>query len=242
MRIMAAHEMLDLGAGVSGTVDTAGQYVAGDLCDGDPHNPVRTTSTGASFTVTALASMSGINGLVVYNHNLDAGLSCSFSGLGTVVTPTVPPGRIRLNGVALITASGSVGGYNFSVAGNGAVVTIGGLAAGIFREVRTLPPGPSFPHSGYGIANSGEFGGMSKSRGAEARVYGGRVILADAAKAILDDAWRASDNNSLPTIVMPFDTDPMVVTWDSYEPQPLEDDMWGVNVSWREVTRFRWPA
>ena len=251
MLIMSAHEMLTLNATVGDASPSqmdGDSYAAANLCDGDPHNPIRTTLGTFSFSVTGAAALVGINGLVVSHHNLDEGLSVNFSTLGDVEMPAVPENDIRLNGVEILNpAAGSTASTTVSLSGspaNSNPCVIGEVFAGIFREVRSLAVGATFQPISYGIQHPGEFGGMAYDKGGEARLFGGAVHLNDAAKAILDAAWRASKANSQPTVIVPDASvnDAWVVTWETYDPQALHPGIWRVEVVWREVARLRWPA
>lgn len=243
MRIMGAHKMLQLGASVAGTVD-GDTYDPDALCDGDPHNPVRTPDGTVNFTVTALAALSGINGLVLVNTNLAAGIVVTFSGLGTVTTLTVPENDIRLNPYELLDpAAGSVSGFTLT-ASAGIAAVIGDAIAGIFEEIFPIGPGPSSPFEEFGIPHAGEFRGLAYSKGGEARGFGGTGLITGDEKAILDACWRASRDNSRPTVIIPYDwsDDAWVVLWDSYEVKPYDETFWELSVSWREPPRLRWPA
>ena len=258
MLIMSAHEMLTLNATVGDASPSqldGDSYDAANLCDGDPHNPIRTDGGTFSFGITGSAALSGITGLVVSHHNLDEGLTVGFSGLGNVTTLAVPENGIRLNPYAVVTASGAVSSTTVSLAGspgNSEDCVIGEVFAGIFREVLSLPYGSGFQFIGYGLPHPGEFGGMAYDKGGEARgAFGGTVYLDDDARAILLTAFRASRNNSRPTVIVPYyeagdadatSPDAWVVTWEQYEERPLTKDLWEVSVVWREVARLRWPA
>lgn len=241
MLIMAAHEMVSLNATVAGTVD-GDTYDPNSLCNEDPHEPIRTPTGSVSFAVTGVLGSMNCTGLLVCLHSLTAGVVATFSGLGTVTAPTVPPGGIRVNGWSQIAAT-AASGFTFSLTDSGPV-TIGFVAAGIWRQLRAMPTDTAFPRSMITIANGGEFGGIGYDKGAEARACGGTLVVDDAMKAILDAAFAASQNNSKPTALVPDDrvNDVWLVTWDSYAPRPLKDNVWRVDVVWREIARLRWPA
>lgn len=237
--------MWSLGAAVTGTVDDT--YDENDVCDGDPSIPIRVASGTVSLALT-FAAGGRVNGLIVANHNLPSGESVDFSGLGTVTMPTVPPGDIRLNGLELITPT-TVSSTTVSLSGPSPTI-IGEVIAGLFREVRTLPPRADFAHRPIQILNSGEYGGLSYSKGAVVRTLGGSILLNDEMHAILQDAFDASRQNSLPTAIAPFCSginDVLLVTWQTYNPHPLQIDgsseaAWSVDVVWQELPRYRWPA
>jgi len=244
MWIMAAHEMMTLGGTVTGTVDAT--YDPDDLCDGDTATPVRRNAGSLSLAVTGTSL--AVNGLVVANHNLSGTTSVSFSGLGTVVTPAVPPGGIRLNGVELLTTPVTAGSTTVAVT-HASPIILGEAIAGIFREIRTLPPRADFPHRPFAIMPEGEFTGLSYTKGAVARDFGGSVYLSTAMKTILQDAFDASRQNSLPTVIIPGCEpleDALVVTWARYNPKPCYlttgAGVWHVDVTWQELPRYRWPA
>lgn len=254
MLIMGAHEMVTTGATAAGTV--ADTYEADSLVNGDPHDPIRTDDGSATFTVTGVASLD-VDGIVLANHNLDAGITVDFGIFGPVVTPAIPPGGIRLNAWAQLTTPVAGADFTLSLSGNSTDVIIAAAIAGVFHAVQTLPASPTFQFKGYGIPHPGEFGGLAYAKGGESRSYGGRVLLYDTDAAVLLSCYRASEENSLPTVIVPKpeETDPTsplygawVVTWDTFEPQPIQpadegqEGLWGVNVLWREIARLKWPA
>lgn len=240
--IMGAHEMLNVGSTVTGTVDGS-SYLPQYLCDNDPGEPIKTPDGSASFLITGAAAITGIDGMVVVNSNLDAGIVVTFSGLGTVTMPAVRKNGIRYNGYTrLATPAGSVGSTTLSLAGNSNDVVIGEGVVGIFRSINAMPPGPTYSVHGFGIPHPGEFGGPAYSKGGRARRYGGTVLVDDATKAILDACEEASRENSLPTILVPKPSlnDAWYVIWESYETSPLEPNLWAVSVTWLELTNFEW--
>lgn len=243
MWIMAAHEMLTLGATVVGDVDDT--YTPGDLCDGDTSSPIRVDDGNVSLAITGLAAQP-VNGLVLANHNLDAGVVATFSGIGSVTAPPVPPGRIRFNAHALLEAPVTVGATTLTLAAGGPVF-IGEAIAGLYREVWTLPPESDHPHQGFAILPSGEYPMLGYSKGAQARRFGGSVWLTDFDYAILRDAYLASEESSLPTVIIPFpdepSLDPWVVVWETWNPKPGPvPDTWLCEATWSETPpRYRWP-
>lgn len=240
MWIMAAHEMMTLGGTVSGTVDAS--YEANSLVNGDPADPVRVTAGSLSLAVTGTSQ--AINCMVVANHNLLV-RTVTFSGIGTVTTPTVPPGNIRKNGVTILTSETTRGTTTVSVTSPSPII-IGDAQAGYVREIRTFPPRPDTPHRPFNVTPDGEFHVLSYSKGAVSRNFGGSVFLDTAMKEILDNAWEASEQNSLPTVIIPIEdvNDAWLVTWLTYNPKPylLQRDLWHVDVVWQELPRYRWPA
>ena len=118
------------------------------------------------------------------------------------------------------------------------------------REVRTLPPRADMPYRPFQVLPSGEYAGLSYSKGAVARTLGGSVYLDDAMLAVMQDAYDGSEQNSLPTVILPFCStgspggvmDPWVVTWTTYNPHPIRPNLWLVDVVWQELPRYRWPA
>jgi hypothetical protein len=230
---------------VTASVDAT--YVAADLCDGDPSTPIRVNSGSVS---AALSFTSGsIDGLIIANHNLDAGESVAFSGLGTIITPTVPYNNIRLNGLEILSSPTSVSSTTVTVTAGGAAV-IGEVIAGLFSEIRTLPPRSDFPHRPFAIMPSGEYSGLGYTKGAIARSFGGSVYLDDTMYQVVQDAFDASWENSRPTVIVPFCVlgspapfaDPWLVTWATYNPHPVRPNLWHVDIVWQELPRYRWPA
>ena len=250
MRFMSPHLMMTLGASVSGTVDS--DYDANWLCDGDPSFPIRTT-TSASYTITG-SSTADIDGIVVANHNLDAGTNVVFSsGLtATVVADDVPPNDIRLNAFATITPA-TASGCTLTITGHSGPIVIGEVLIGQFQEMRTLPPSSNLSMVPFEVPNAGEFGGLSQDRGAESRVFGGTVYVDEATKGLLDDWYRACRNNSLPSVIVPIEATALispgplveawVVKWITYSPRPylVALGQWEVEVAWQELPRYRWP-
>jgi hypothetical protein len=243
MWIMSAHEMMTLGASVSGTVDAS--YDNDDLCDGDPATPVRVTSGSVELAITGTSQ--AVNGLIIANHNLNQSVVATFSGLGTVTMPIVPPGAIRYNGGTILTPAVTVGSTTLTLTAGGPAV-IGEALAGLYREVWTLPPEVDHGHTGFGILPSGEYPMLGYSKGAQARRFGGSVWLTDLDYGIIRNAYLASRENSLPTAIIPFpdetgDLDPWLVTWESFNPKPGPvPDTWSVDVAWAELPRYRWPV
>lgn len=253
LKFMSPHLMMTLGASVSGSVD-GDSYDANWLCDGDLSFPIKTTSGSASFTITG-TSVSGINGVVVANHNLDEGASISFSGgvTASILAPEVPPNDIRLNAWDEITPV-SASGCSFSVSGNSAPVIVGEVLVGQFQTIRLLPPGSDSDMRMFQVPYSGEYGGLSYDRGAESRSLSGTVYVRHSEKILVDAWFRACRNNSLPSVIIPFehpdvaspgsgdtDQDAWVVIWDGYNPRPYVKDIWALQLGWTELPRYRWP-
>ena len=245
MLIMGAHQMRTLGCAVSASVDAT--YVDDDLCDGDPSTPVRVA--GGSLSAALTFTSGSIDGLIVANHNLDAGVSVSFSGLGTVTTPAVPQNAIRMNGLTVLASPTSVGSTTVTATTAGGPLVIGEVIAGLFSDVRTLPRRPDLPHRPFQILPNAEYNGLAYSKGAVARAIGGSVYLDDTMKDIVQDAFDASHENSRPTVIVPFCddrtpnsfSDPWVVTWTTYNPHPIWPNLWQVDIVWQELPRYRWP-
>lgn len=239
MLIMGAHEIRTLGAAVIASVDAT--YTAGDLCDGDPSTPIRVA--GGSVSAALTFTSGSINGLVVANTNLDAAASVAFSGLGTVTMPPVPAGNIRLNGVEFLSSPATASSTTVATTAGGPAI-IGEVLAGLFREIRTLPPRPDHAHRAFQIVQDGEYTGLSYSKGAVSRSFGGSVYLDDASYQIVQDAFDASEQNSKPTVIVPLcdANDAWLVTWTTYNPRPIQPDLWLVDVQWQELPRYRWPA
>lgn len=253
MLLMGTNAMVTAGdVTATGTVDT--DFDPAWLVNGDLHRPVKVTGD-AALTVSGGQSVLA-NGIALVGHNLDAGVIADFGVFGSVVAPALPANGIQLNPFAVgndITATG----FEFAVTGNSGPLYIGGAFVGAFSAVRALPPGPTFQFKGFGTPDPGEFAGLAYAKGGESRLYGGRVILTDTEVQVMLAAWRASEENSNPTIIVPFpdETNPLMpgygawaVIWDTFEPQPIQpadpgqEGLWGVNVLWRELTRYSWPA
>lgn len=244
MLVMAAHEMRSLGVTVTGTVDAT--YAAPDLCDGDPATPVRVDGGSLSLGIPLLAG--SVDGLVVVNHNLDNATTVAFSGLGDVITGPVPPGDIRRNAYTRLTTPAAGGGTTTVTATRSGALVIGEVFVGLFREVWPLPTETALPWNGVQVKADGEYHRLSYSMGAQGfGPFGGTLVLLDDDYEILRDAYLASRENSLPTVIVILDdpsfdaSDPLVVTWESFIPKPVCEGIWFVEVSWRELPRYRWP-
>ena len=247
MWIMGAHKMMTLGGAVTGTVDAT--YDEDDLVDGYTDTPVRVNSGSVSLAITGTSMP--VNGLVIANHNLAAGITVTFSGLGTVTTPTVPPGNIRHNAATILAASTTAGSTTVSLTAGGPAI-IGEAIAGLFEDIWTLPPESDHTHRAFGIMPDAEFPTNAYSKGGQARRFGGSVWLTDVDYAIIRNAYLASEENSLPTVIIPFpdegggtppvsDLDAWVVLWESFNPTPGPvPDTWHVDVTWQELPRYRW--
>ena len=244
MLIMGAHAMRTLGCAVTASVDAT--YTDDDLCDGDPSTPVRVA--GGSLSAALTFTSGSIDGLIVANHNLDAGDSVGFSGLGTVTAPTVPNSLIRMNALTVLSSPTTVSSTTVTASTSGALV-IGEVIAGLFSQIRTLPRRPDLPHRPFQIMPSGEYTGMAYTKGAIARSIGGSVYLDDTMKDVMQEAFDASWENSRPTVIVPFCAagtpgtyvDPWIVTWTTYNPHPIWPNLWQVDVVWQELPRYRWP-
>jgi hypothetical protein len=240
MYIMAAHEMMTLGAAVTGTVDPT--YFETDLCDGYPDTPVRVDSGSLSLAITGTSQP--INALIIANHNMLAGDTAAFSGLGTVTMPAVPPGGIRFNGLELLTSPATAGSTTLTASTSGPII-IGEAIAGLFRSVWTLPPEVDHDHRGFSIMPDAEFPTLGYTKGGQARRFGGSVWLDDIDYLVLRDAWLASEENALPTVIVPLpdevELDPWVVFWETFNPRPGPvPNTWLVDVAWQELPRYRW--
>jgi hypothetical protein len=239
MRYMSPHEMPLYGATVGGSVDP--DFDPNTLCNGDPHDPVFNAG-GLSLSAAGPISVAGVTGAALINHSLATGQAATLSGSvsTTLIGPRVPPGGIRLNPWA---AFGPVTAQNVSVSTGAS--WIGELVVGVWRTIRSLPPGSEFRMLPFMTPNPGEFIGVADNKGGESRVYGGTIYLDDAQKEAMDDWWRASANNSLPSIIVPFENqqDAMAVIWQTYAPSPFETRLssevaWRVSATWQEITRF----
>lgn len=238
MKIMAAHEIWSLNQASAGTVDGT-SYDQTDLVKAND-DPILTPGDSASFSIPLAAGTT--NGLVLFNHSLGSGVTASFSGLGSVVAPAVPPSGIRLTAWASIADTSNPGSTTMSISANGGVNVIIQLAmVGLFREIRTFPPDNDYGFRIFEVPNTSEYGGFSYSRGATARNYGGDVLLTRAERDILWRAFDAADNNSKPTVIE-VDGEAWVVTWTSFNPRIKhggQADLFSVNVAWTEMRRLR---
>jgi hypothetical protein len=245
MLVMAAHEIRSLGQAATGTVDA--DYLAAWLVNGDADYPVRVSGGAASFTIPLATGAA--NGLVVVNHNLNAGTVVTFSGFGVVTAPAVPPGNIRRNAYRYFTTSKFLTTTTLTISGHAGDIILGDVYVGLFREVWPLPTETAFPFEGVQIRTEGEYHHLSYSKGAIGLgTFGGTIYVDDADYILLRDAYLGSEENSLPTVVVLYDdatfllSDPIVVTWETWTPHPIRDDLWAVDIQWREVPRYRHAA
>lgn len=240
--------MASLGGGVAMTLGAiAASYDADDLCDGDPLNPILTTNGTATFSVTG-ASIAGVNGAVIINHDLTAAINAVLGGdlAGTIVTPAVPPRNVRKN-AHLLFSPVTAANATLAISGYPSEFRIGEFCYGKFQEISAMPPESTLDMLPYEVPPGGEYGGLSQSLGARARRYGGTIYADDATAALIDDWYEASDNNSAYSIIIPFpDRDAWCVKWLTYSPRPSAVDLnepsaWRIDLSWEELPRLRWP-
>lgn len=245
MWILGAHKMMTLGAAVTGSVDAT--YDEDDLCDGYSDTPVRVDGGSLSLAITGTSQL--INWLGIINHNLPTAASAAFSGLGTVVTPAVPPGNIRYNGGQFITPT-TAGSTTLTIS-TGSPIIVGEAIAGLMQEIWTLPPEVDHDHRGFAILPDAEYPTLGYSKRAQQRRFGGSVWLTDADFLILRDCYLAAEENSLPTVIIPIPDeggtpalpihDPWLVIWESFNPRPGPVfNTWLVDVTWQELPRYRW--
>lgn len=241
MKIMGGQDILSLGQASSGTVDGP-SYNPADLAAAN-EDVVRTPGSSASFAIP-LASGTA-NGFVLFNNNLQGGLSLSFSGLGSVTTPAVPGNGVSLNAWGVFTG-GVSGSTTLSVTNSGGLPFIAQLAmVGIFRDVRSFPPDSDFSHRLYEIEHGGEYDGLSYDLGADGvGSIGGTVFLTTAEKDIVLNAFYGSKNNSRPTAVI-LGGQAFVVKWSRLNTRKkhvsASTDIWTVDISWIELPREEHP-
>ena len=245
---MSPHLMASLGGSVAmsaGAIATS--YDADDLVDGDPLNPVLTTNGTATFSVTG-SSIVGVNGAVIVNHDLTAGINAVLGGSlsGTIVTPPVPPGFVRRNGHLLFTPV-TAANATLAITGYPSPFRIGEFIYGKFQEILAMPPESNLEMLPYEVPPGGEYGGLSQSLGARSRRYGGTIYVDDVTAGIINDWYEACDNNSLSSIIIPFpQRDAWCVKWVTYSPKPVTVDLgsmaaWKIDLEWEELPRLRWP-
>lgn len=246
MWIMGAHKMFQVGATGSGSVD-GDSYDPQNLCDNDPHSLIRTAAGSFSFTIARSPGLAGINGLVITNHNLDAGKTVSFTGLGDITTLDVPPDDIRLTAYARLATpvAGTTTTTDVASSGHAQACIVGEILIGVFEELFAIAPRPGITSRGFGLKHPGDFGGMDYARGAFARdpISVTADLTADEF-AILDACYKASWENSRPTVIIPYDESPdaWVVKWEQYVVSPEHQGYWPIAVTWSEIARFRLPA
>ena len=239
MKYMSPANMITIGAAVSGTVETG--YDPNALCDGDPQNPVRTTSTGASFTAVG-NSINGVNGVVLAHTNLDAGINVTIGGglSGTLVTPIVFGDGIPRNGWKEVTPA-NTGTVSISLAGNSQTVVLGELIAGVLEQVDLLT-GATYHEDDYRMAGDSVTRRVGYDMGYAARLIDAQMIVTSAQLASIEAWRRASRQTSRPSVIIPFEdsNDAILVIWSDYQVQPWEGDYFQVSASWQELTRTRW--
>ncbi len=239
MKFISPAKMCTLGASVTGTVETG--YDADALCDGDPSNPVRTTSTGASFTATG-TSVAGVNGVVLAHTNLIGGLNVTIGSdlSGTLVTPAVPNDGIPLNGWKEVTPA-TADSVSITLSGNDTTVVIGELIAGVLETIG-LRYGASFQEDNYRIAGDSPVRRVGYDMGYASRILSMDTVITAAQLASIEAWRRACRQTSRPSVLIPYDTvnDAWLVMWERFESKPWAPTLFQVSMSWRELTRTRW--
>lgn len=239
MKFIQPSKMCTYGATVTGTVETG--YVANSLCDGDPHNPVRTTSTGASFNSSG-TSTAGVNGVVLANTNLDGAKNVTISGgvSGTLVTPTVPGDGIPLNGWKEVTPA-TTGSVNISVSGNSVTVVLGELIAGVLETIGLLPGSDLHPED-YRVAGDSVIRRVGYDMGYTGRTLEAQMILTAADKDKIVAWYDATRQGSRPSVLIPDENvnDAWLVIFTNLDVRPWENDNFQVSATWAELTRVRW--
>ena len=241
---LSPHLMACLGGAVTGTVDTT--YDPDALMDGDDAEPIK--RTGDLSLAVSGTSIAGCNGVAVVNHNLAAAHNVVFTGdfSGTLVTPAVPPGLIRKNGI-LQFAPVTVDSFSIAITSHPTAIIIGEVFVGKWQGLRALPPGSNLSVRPFNVPYAGDYGGLARTRRAEARRYGGSIYLDDASMALMEDWYSACMENSKSSLIVPFPgRDPWNVIWTSFNPKPIAVDVdsgaaWHVDVEWEELPRYRWP-
>lgn len=240
MKFMSPAKMLTYGASVSGTVETG--YDANALCDGDPHNPVRTTSTGASFTITG-TSTPGTNAVVIAHSNLDGAKAVTIGGglSGTLTMPAMPNDSIPLNGWQSFTPA-TVSGFTVSLSGNSQTVVIGEIIGGVLESIDVRYGDAEFQEDDYRVAGDSVVRRVGYDMGYAARMLTGRMVLTSAELATVEAWRRACRQTSRPSVLIPDDTvnDAWLVLWDSFSAEAVALGQWEVTMSWKELTRTRW--
>lgn len=239
MKFISPANMITLGATVTGTVETG--YIANALCDGDPQNPVRTTSTGASFSASG-TSKAGVNGVVLAHTNLDGGINVTIGGglSGTLVTPAVPGDSIPLNGWKLV-APATTGSVSISLSGNSQTVVLGELISGVLETIGLLTGG-TYHEDDYRIAGDSIVRRIGYDMGYAARLLEAQMIVTSTELASLEAWRRASRQTARPSVIIPFEdqNDAWLVIWSDYQVVPWEGDYFQVTAAWQELTRTRW--
>jgi hypothetical protein len=229
----------------SGTTDS--DYTDDWLVDSRPGWPAKATTGTVTWTVTKTGGY--VDGIGIFNHNLDAALVVTIGGdVSTTITiPTARPSGIPRNPFKSVTAVASCATLSIAIASNSLAVTIGGFYAGKKR---------TFPHTGLAVRglSGSEQDFRSRSGGDDSmmmpydprqrtRPLRGSTVCTTAE---LDDliAWQESQKGgSLPSILIMDDTanDARLVYMSlSYDSVPNGSGLWEASLAFSELPRVRW--
>ncbi len=227
----------------AGTTDS--DYTDDWLADTRPSWPAKATTGTVTWSIANTAGY--VNGIGIFNHNLDAALVATIGGsVSTTITiPTARPNGIPRNPFKSITAVPTCATLSIAVSGNSVPVVIGALYAGKVR---------AFPHTGLsvrglsGSENDFSQGGGSQTMmpydvGLRTRPLRGNTVCSTSE---LDDliAWQESQRSgSRPSILIMDDTanDARLVYMTlSYDSIANASGLWEATLTFNELPRVRW--
>lgn len=243
---MRSDEIWSLNGTVTTTAGTTDSDYTDDwLVDKRPNWPARATNGTVTWSVANTAGY--VDGIGIFNHNLDAALVVTIGGgISTTITiPTARPNGIPRNPFKSVTAAPACATLTIAVSGNTNPVTIGSFYAGKKR---------SFPHTGLSVRGLGGSEDDMRHRtegqtmmpydyGLRARPLRGNTVCTTAE---LDDliAWQESQRGgSIPSILVMDDTanDARLVYMTlAYDSIPNASGLWEATLTFQEIPRVRW--
>ncbi len=243
---MRSDEIWSLNGAVAtsaGTTDS--DYVDDWLADSRPGWPAKATTGTVTWTITKTAGY--VNGIGIFNHNLDAALVATIGGTisTTITVPAARPSGIPRNPFKSVTAEPACATMSIAIASNSLPVTIGAVYAG---KVRT------FPHTGLSVrglsgsendfrSQSGDSTMMPFDPRMRTRPLRGSTVCTTSE---LDDliAWQESQKGgSLPSVLIMDDTanDAKLVYMSlAYDSIPNASGLWEAALTFMELPRVRW--
>jgi hypothetical protein len=254
LKFMRADENVLYGGTVTttaGTTDTT--YTDDWLIDGRGGRPAKATNGTVTWSAVGLASGT-IGGCVVHNHNIEAARAITIAG-GVISLALTGPAA-RTNGIPVnpwgstTEASGTT--VSVAVASNPSAVVIGELIAGKFRDTSR---GFQIGRFEIGYLETGQIPRRNLTgsvphydRGVCARYIKGIVRTTAADKALLEDWYESTRNDTRPSVLIPFTDvqDAWVVSWTNppkfaaiYH-RSASSGLWDAQLEFEEWPRKRW--
>ena len=199
------------GSWLAGTV-TGGAATDHDddwLIDGRPGFPARATSTSTPpWVITGPGSML-VNCVVCANHNIDPAKTIAITGGVTVnlAGPALRPNRIPVNAWARVAAPQTTNTLTVTVTSNSVAPVIGEILAG---DLEDLTDGVlavvSIDYLAGAALPEGTFSGLAGySEGVVQRAFNCEVQCTKAEGLALIAWWEATDGETRPSVLIPFD-------------------------------------